>query len=59
MGPLHTKAAVKEYVEGLSEIQKQGGKVLYGGKVLTEMKGNFVQPTIVEIDWKAPIVKVK
>jgi len=25
MGPLHTKAAVKEYTEGLEEIKKQGG----------------------------------
>jgi len=31
MGPLHTAAAVKEYEEGLAEIIKQGGKVLYGG----------------------------
>jgi acyl-CoA reductase-like NAD-dependent aldehyde dehydrogenase len=31
MGPLHTTNAVKEYLEGLIEIKKQGGKILYGG----------------------------
>jgi aldehyde dehydrogenase family 7 protein A1 len=57
MGPLHTKDAVREYEEGIVEILKQGGKILYGGKVLKDRKGNFVEPTIIEIDWRAPIVK--
>lgn len=46
MGPLHTPAAVKEYVEGLEEIARQGGKVLCGGKPRPG-PGNFVEPTIV------------
>ena len=58
MGPLHTKDSVKEYEDGIAEIKKQGGKILYGGEVIREKKGNFVLPTIVEIDWRAPIVKV-
>lgn len=32
MGPLHSKAGVKQYLDGLEEIKKQGGKVLTGGK---------------------------
>jgi len=56
-GPLHTKAAVKEYEEGLKTIISQGGKILVGGKVLSDRAGNFVEPTIVEIDHSAPIVK--
>jgi len=59
MGPLHTKGAIKEFTEGLDEIRKQGGKVLYGGNKLEtpELKeGNYVEPTIVEIDKDAPIV---
>ena len=56
-GPLHTKAAVKEYEEGLKTIVAQGGRIVYGGKVLTDRPGNFVEPTIVEIDHNAPIVK--
>lgn len=57
MGPLHTKAAVKEFEDGIAEIKKQGGKILYGGSSIKDKSGNFVLPTIVEIDWKAPIVK--
>ena len=56
MGPLHTKDAVKNYVEGMKQIQQQGGKILCGGKAL-EGEGNYVEPTIVEIKPDAPIVK--
>jgi len=54
---LHTASAVKGYSEGLTEIKKQGGKILHGGRVLTEMQGNYVTPTVVEIDSKAEILK--
>ena len=58
LGPLHTKAAIKEYTDGLEEIKKQGGKVLIGGNVVGG-PGNFVEATIVEIDPAAPIVKTE
>ena len=41
MGPLHTKDSVKNYVEGMKVIQKQGGKILCGGKAV-EGEGNYV-----------------
>ena len=58
-GPLHTKAAVKQYLEGLEKIKQQGGKILVGGKSLEDKfpGGNYVAPTIVEIDPTASIVK--
>lgn len=59
-GPLHRKESVREYLEGIEEIKKQGGKILYGGKTIDDNKlgGHFVLPTIVEIDQKtAPIVQ--
>jgi aldehyde dehydrogenase family 7 protein A1 len=56
VGPLHTKQAVKQYVDGLAEIQKQGGKILQGGNVI-KGAGNYVEPTIVEISHSAPIVQ--
>lgn len=31
LGPLHTKDAVRQYLEGIETIKKQGGKVLVGG----------------------------
>lgn|ERR1719240_592262 len=58
MGPLHTKAAVKEYTDGLEAIKAQGGKIIYGGNVI-EGEGNYVEPTIVEINWDAEIVKTE
>jgi aldehyde dehydrogenase family 7 protein A1 len=41
MGPVHTKAAIKEYLEGIEEIKKQGGTIAYGGSVI-EGEGNYV-----------------
>jgi len=49
---------VKEYLEGIKTIIGQGGKILFGGKTVEEKKcGNYVYPTLVEIDGNAPIVK--
>jgi len=58
-GPLHTKAAVKEYTDGIKEIIHQGGKIIFGGKTLEEKHpgGNYVEPTLVEIDPATPIIK--
>jgi len=58
MGPLHTKGAVKEYTEGLETIQAQGGQIVYGGKKV-EGDGNYVEPTLVEIDKNAEIIKTE
>jgi aldehyde dehydrogenase family 7 protein A1 len=58
MGPLHTKGAIKEYEEGLETIKAQGGNILYGGSRL-EGDGNYVHPTLVEIDGYAEIVKTE
>jgi aldehyde dehydrogenase family 7 protein A1 len=58
MGPVHTQGAIKEFKEGLEEIKKQGGKIVYGGNVL-ERAGNFVEPTLVEINHDAAIVKTE
>ncbi|EGC35824.1 hypothetical protein DICPUDRAFT_151785 [Dictyostelium purpureum] len=60
VGPLHTQGAVKEYLEGLEEIKKQGGKIIQGGNKINVIEGgNFVEPTIVEINHDAPIVKTE
>ena len=56
VGPLHSKMAVQQYVDGIETIKKQGGKILCGGKVLPG-EGNFVMPTIVEISHDAKIVQ--
>jgi len=59
LGPLHMKRSVQEYLKGIEEIQNQGGKVLYGGKAFDDMDGNYVLPTIVEINHDAKIVQTE
>jgi aldehyde dehydrogenase family 7 protein A1 len=61
MGPLHTKAAVKEYLDGIATIKEQGGSILYGGEAYSGVNstGNYVLPTLVEIGADAPIVKTE
>jgi aldehyde dehydrogenase family 7 protein A1 len=60
MGPLHTKSAIKEYLEGIEVIKQQGGKVLYGGQVHEGFEGgNYVYPTLIEIDPSAEIIKTE
>jgi len=55
-GPLHTKNAIEQYKGALEQAKQQGGKILFGGNVL-KREGNFVEPTIVEIPYNAPIVQ--
>jgi aldehyde dehydrogenase family 7 protein A1 len=60
VGPLHFKQSVDMYLKGVEEIKKQGGQILYGGKKVEGMEGNFVYPTIVAgISHDAPIVKTE
>jgi aldehyde dehydrogenase (NAD+) len=54
MGPLVDGAAVEDYRQALEEIRTQGGKILYGGKVL-DRPGCYVEPTLVEGTADMPI----
>ncbi|EPY75952.1 alpha-aminoadipic semialdehyde dehydrogenase-like isoform 2-like protein [Camelus ferus] len=54
-GPLHTKQAVSMFLGAVEEAKKEGGTVVYGGKVM-DRPGNYVEPTIVTgLDHSAPI----
>ena len=55
MGPLVSKSSVDDYVNALEEIQKQGGKIISGGKTL-DKDGYFVEPTIIEVEKHLPIM---
>ena len=57
MGPVISGSAVNDYTEGLAEMQRQGGKLIYGGKVLEERGGYFVEPAIVKSAIDMPIVR--
>lgn len=58
VGPLHSKAQIKQFTEGIAEAQRQGGKLLCGGDVLPG-PGNYVTPAIIEISADAPIVQTE
>ncbi len=59
MGPLIDEDAVKAYEAAIKAARQQGGKVLYGGKVIEPPLGRrtFVLPTVIEIDNGASIVQ--
>jgi len=53
VGPLIDKQAVDAFVKALESVQKEGGKLIYGGEVLKgEAYGNghYVKPAIVEAE---------
>jgi aldehyde dehydrogenase (NAD+) len=47
MGPLIDSSAVKNFQHAIAEIEKAGGKILFGGKIIKQ-KGFFVEPTLAE-----------
>ncbi len=53
VGPLVDATAVKNFLHAIEEVQKEGGKVAYGGTKLNGEKypnGNYVLPAIVEAE---------
>lgn len=53
VGPLIDKAAVKAFRDAIEAVQKEGGKVIFGGEVLTGEgyeSGCYVNPCIVEAE---------
>ena len=58
MGPLVNEQAVNNMLVAIELAEKQGGRVLTGGKrVETGLGGHFVEPTIIEIDGSAEVVQ--
>ena len=54
MGPLIHGKAVEDYRHALEKAEEQGGRILFGGKVL-DRPGFFVEPTLVEAVPHMPI----
>jgi aldehyde dehydrogenase (NAD+) len=60
VGPLIDKAAVEMFVKALEMAKKEGGKVVYGGEVLSGAgyeSGCYVRPAIVEAENSFAIVQ--
>ncbi len=61
MGPLIDESAVADYEKAVGAAKEQGGRLLYGGRVLDPPFGRrtFVLPTIIEIAGDADIVQTE
>ncbi len=60
MGPMVDRAAVETMQAALDQVKKEGGKILYGGEILTDGEykdGNYVRPCIVEAKNEYEIVQ--
>lgn len=56
MGPLIDQDAVDKYRAAIEEAKKEGGAILYGGRVL-DRPGYFVEPTLVSAKHHWPVVQ--
>lgn len=60
VGPLIDEDAVRQYRSTIDKAIAQGGKILFGGQVLTGPaypSTTYVEPTLIEIDAKAEILQ--
>ncbi len=60
MGPLIDRQAVENMQATLVQVQKQGGKILFGGQVLTGKgfaSGTYVTPCICEVPHDLPMLR--
>jgi aldehyde dehydrogenase (NAD+) len=60
VGPLIDNGAVKDFLNAINQIKKQGGSILYGGSVLEGPgfeSGCYVLPCIAEVENSLPIVQ--
>ena len=49
MGPLIAEQSVQNFASTIESAVVQGGKVVFGGNVLSDRPGNFVEPTIIRM----------
>jgi len=57
VGPLIDQDAVSAMQSALKKVVKEGGKVICGGEVLNQKKGNYVKPAICEVQNHFEIVQ--
>ena len=58
ISPLIDREAVDTYQQALEKVKQQGGKVIFGGKVLTGFGSDcYVEPAVAEVENHFPIVQ--
>jgi len=59
MGPLVVNTSVEEMMEAVKQAVADGGEILYGGRILSDLGPNFVEPTIIKMPAQTEIVKTE
>ena len=59
MGPLVNNAAAEEMMDALQQVRADGGEILTGGAMRTDLGPNFVEPSIVRMPAQTEIVKTE
>ena len=59
MGPLVVSTSVEEMMDAVNKAKSDGGEVITGGDVLSNVGPNFVQPTIIKMPAQTDIVKTE
>jgi aldehyde dehydrogenase (NAD+) len=59
MGPLVVNSSVEEMMDAINKAKSDGGEVLTGGEMLSDLGPNFVQPTIIKMPAQTEIVKTE
>ncbi len=58
MGAMTAPMQLRKVIEHVNDAKKRGAKILTGGDVVAEGKGNFFQPTVMTgVDHSFPVVK--
>jgi aldehyde dehydrogenase (NAD+) len=59
MGPLVVNTSVEEMMDAIKQARADGGEVVYGGKMRSDLGPNFVEPTIIKMPAQTEIVKTE
>jgi len=59
MGPLVVNTSVEEMMDAINKAISDGGEVVYGGHMLSDLGPNFVEPTIIKMPAQTDIVKTE
>ena len=57
MGPLVNGSAVEEMFDALEQAKQEGGQILTGGRMRSDLGPNFVEPTIIKMPAQSAIVE--
>ncbi|NUM48684.1 MAG: aldehyde dehydrogenase family protein, partial [Anaerolineales bacterium] len=57
MGPLVVNTSVEEMFDAIEKAKADGGEIISGGHMLTDLGPNFVEPTIIKMPAQTDIVK--